>query len=448
MVNIVIAASGSRGEVQPYIALAIALKARGHHVVIATESRMKSLVEDDFDLEFRPLVGDPTGLLWEPYAQQVLKNGSIFQLMKMSKEWDNKFDRKEILQSYVTACEGAELIIGANLTLTQSYCVAEYMKCAWLPMILGPTLPTREFPLWIVPTWLHCFPSWNKWFYMFVMKALWSNEKAHINAWREKELKLPPITDPSGMMDIINQQQPPIIIACSPLICGPRKQVPKDYPSNAHLCGFAFVTTNDEDAAISPELKEFVVASSSDKPLVYFGFGSMPAPHPEELIEIALGACQQVGCKGVLLAGWSGMDRCDASIEKAKGVLFVTKSAPHDWLLPRVSCIVHHCGIGTTAAALRSGVPQIPCPVMLDQPHNAKMILGLGVAPAILPFSHLSVKRLAPLLISAISSTTTDYRRCAEKYAEQIRLESSSCLETYCTIIEGHVSKFRAAAEG
>ncbi len=442
MVYVVIVASGSRGEVQPYIALAIALQARGHHVAIATETRMKSLVELDFGLEYRQIVGDPTGLLWEPYAQEALKKGSFFKLMTMTKDWDSKFDRMEILQSYVSACEGAELIIGANLTLTQSYCVSEYLGCAWLPVILGPTFPTSEFPLWIVPSWLHCLP--NKWFYTFVFKALWTNEKVYINRWREEKLKLPPITDPSGIMSIIERQKPPVIIACSPLICGPKKQVPKDYPRYVHLYGFAFVTTNDMDErSVNIQLKNFVT-DALPQPLIYFGFGSMPAPRPEELIGVALGACQQLGCKGVLIAGWSGIDSCESMIEKAKDVLFVTKSAPHDWLFPRVSCIVHHCGLGTTAAALRSGVPQIPCPVMLDQPHMAKVILGLGVAPGVLPFSQLSVSRLVPLLRVATNETSsTQYRHCAQKYAEQIHLESSSCLDIYCSLIEDHTRSFQ-----
>jgi UDP:flavonoid glycosyltransferase YjiC (YdhE family) len=70
--RIVVAASGSRGDVQPYCAIALALRARGHHVVVATEQRMKGLVEE-FGLEFRVIEGDPTGLLWEPKAQEALK---------------------------------------------------------------------------------------------------------------------------------------------------------------------------------------------------------------------------------------------------------------------------------------------------------------------------------------------------------------------------------------
>jgi UDP:flavonoid glycosyltransferase YjiC (YdhE family) len=442
MVNVVIVASGSRGEVQPYIALAIALQGHGHQVAIATETRMKSLVEQDFGLDYRYVAGDPTGLLWEPHAQKALKKGSLFELMSMTKEWECKYDRMDILQSYVSACEGAELIIGANLTLTQSYCVAEYMNCAWVPMILGPTFPTNEFPLWIVPPCLHCLP--NKWFYKLVLKSLWNNEKKFINRWREEKLMLPPIKESSGIMSIIERKKPPVIIACSPLMCGPKKQVPKDYPSYVHLNGFAFVTTNDMDEkSVDLQLKKFV-ATASPKHLIYFGFGSMPAPHPEELIDIALGTCQQLGCKGVLVAGWSGIDSCEAMIEKAKDVLFITKSAPHDWLFPRVSCIVHHGGIGTTAAALRSGVPQIPCPVMLDQPHMAKVILGLGVAPDILPFSKLSVERLAPLLqLATNEATSAQYRQCAQTCAEQICLESSTCLELYCNLILDHVGSFQ-----
>ena len=343
--KIVIAASGSRGEVQPYVALALALQARGHHVAIATEMRVKPLVEE-FKLEYRQLVGDPTGLLFEPGSQEILASGSIMQLMSISKKWDEQFNRGEILKSYVTACEGAELVIGANLTLTQSLSVSEYLNCPWIPMILGPTLPTREFPLWVFPN-LSCCSCLNKWSYTYLMKMYWNNERTYINPWRI-ELGLPPITFPNGVGGVIDTRQPPIIVACSPMVCGPKRAVPDDYPSNVHMYGWTFVTTDEAaDDAVDAELRQFVEAAG--QPVVYLGFGSMPAPRPEELLRTALQACIQSGCKGVCIAGWSAMDTdgCRAVLEEARtsGRMFVTKSAPHDWLFPRTSCIVHHCGV-------------------------------------------------------------------------------------------------------
>ncbi len=184
--KIVIVASGSRGEVQPFVALGLALKARGHEVTIATEERVKYVV-DEFGLNYARLAGDPTGVLFEQNAQKVLKEGSVFQLMKLTEEWDKKFSKDEILESYVTACAGMDLIIGAVLTMTQTYCVAEMMNIPWIPIIHGPTFPTNEFPIWalagIIP-----FSCLNKWSYNFLFKMLWTNEKKFIDPWRVKHL--------------------------------------------------------------------------------------------------------------------------------------------------------------------------------------------------------------------------------------------------------------------
>ena len=88
----------------------------------------------------------------------------------------------------------------------------------------------------------------------------------------------------------------------------------------------------------------------------------------------------------------------------------------------------------------------MPCPVMMDQPHNANTILGLGVAPAILPFAKLTAARLAPLLSAAIATDVAGagYRRRAQECAEQIREESTSCMGRYCDIIEQYSASYRA----
>lgn len=184
--KIVIAASGSRGEVQPYAALGMHLKTRGFDVIIATEERVKYVVEE-FGLTYAHLDGDPTGLLFEPSAQKVLKDGSIFQLVKLTEEWDKKFPKETALASLVEACKGADLIIGAALTLTTTYCVAEMMNIPWIPMIHGPTMPTSEFPIWALENYIPC-SCLNKWSYNFLFKMLWGQESKFINPWRVDQL--------------------------------------------------------------------------------------------------------------------------------------------------------------------------------------------------------------------------------------------------------------------
>lgn len=254
--RIVVAASGSRGDVQPYIAVALELRARGHSVSVATEKRMKSLVEE-FGLEYREIGGDPTGILWEPTAQDVLKNGSMLKLISLTKDWEAKFNKQDILNSYVSACRGAEVIVAAPLTMTQTFCVSEYLHCAWVPLILGPTVATNEFPLYIMASMFWCCPFFNKLSYWIAFRMLWAGEKGPINEWRTRSLALPPMTNPNGLAGILDDIKPPVIVACSPIISGPLGRVPRDYPSNIHMKGFVFVPSTEE-SAIDARLVEFV----------------------------------------------------------------------------------------------------------------------------------------------------------------------------------------------
>ena len=144
-----------QGDVQPYIAMALHLNSRGHDVFVATEKRMQGLVEG-YGLAYRHLSGDPTGVLFEPKAQKALKTGSIFQLISLTNEWEKKFDKMEILNSYITALDGAEVIISGGLTMTPSYCVSQKWNVPFIPLILGPTLATSEFPLFVMEKFIFC----------------------------------------------------------------------------------------------------------------------------------------------------------------------------------------------------------------------------------------------------------------------------------------------------
>jgi len=143
---------------------------------------------------------------------------------------------------------------------------------------------------------------------------------------------------------------------------------------------------------------------------------SMTPRHAERLTEVALAALQATGCRGVLQAGWAGL----GAGAVADDVYAVTE-IPHDWLFPQMAAVVHHGGAGTTAAALRAGVPAIITPLFADQPLWGARVAALGVGPAPMPLRQVTAERLA----AAIRQATRDSRMKARAVVlgERIRSE-------------------------
>lgn len=444
--RITLVSVGSRGDVQPYVALGLALQARGHAVTIATEARLQPLVAE-FGLRFAALVGDSAGVLFEPAAQKALHEGSFLSLMRISAEWEKKWRKEDILASYLAALAGAQVVVSGGLSLTPSLCAAEQLGAAWVPMLLGCTLPTREFPLFLLSFLSLGLSCLNRWTYSVAFAALWGQERASIAPWRAS-LGLPPLPA-GGAAAAIAALRPPILLACSSLVCGPRRALPEDYPPECVLGGFAFAPA-PSGAALAPALEAFLAAAEAARaPVIYFGFGSMPAPDPAALHALALAACMAAGARGVLLAGWSAaLPAAAAPPGGGQAVLFCAASAPHDLLFPRCAALCHHAGIGTCAAALRSGVPQVPCPVMLDQPHNARLMVGLGVAPGAVPYASLTAARLGAQLRAALGPQGAALREKAREAAAHVQRESAAGLARMCQAVEGAQRPAAWAARG
>jgi sterol 3beta-glucosyltransferase len=134
------------------------------------------------------------------------------------------------------------------------------------------------------------------------------------------------------------------------------------------------------------------------------------------LLKVAIQALHQTGQRGILLTGWGGMQ----DTELPKEVLAV-KSIPHEWLFPRMAAIVHHGGAGTTAAALRSGVPSIVTPFFADQPFWGKVVERLRVGPAPILRKKLSVSGLAEAI--RIATSDEGMKERASAIGEKIRRE-------------------------
>ncbi|MBM3121917.1 MAG: glycosyltransferase family 1 protein, partial [Chloroflexi bacterium] len=179
-----------------------------------------------------------------------------------------------------------------------------------------------------------------------------------------------------------------------------------------HVTGYWFLDPS-EGWRPAADLLDFL---NGGPPPVYIGFGSMVHRRPEEVAALVCDALQRSGLRAVWSAGWGGL----ASTRLPNSV-FMTGSIPHAWLFPRMAAVVHHGGVGTTAAGLRAGVPSIAIPYFGDQPFWGRRIAELGVGPKPIPRSRLTADRLALALQSATTDTGMQAR--AARLGEAIRAE-------------------------
>jgi len=373
--------SGSRGDVQPFIALALALIEKGHEVIVVAPENFKEFVEG-FGVPCWPVTGNTERQINSPTALKILEGGSIFKffyhLQKVSAQTADQSNR-DILE----ACSHFDHLIVSVLPLPIVYSIAEkYRKKCAVIFLSVPPIPTREFPFQVFGTKGHVW--FNKLSYR-LMGLAYAMIRQQVNRFR-KGIGLPP----ANVMKACLQSDMLAITAVSQLLV----RQPLDWPPTAHVTGFFFLPQPVREKPGVNELPEGLEEwlAKGDKP-VYIGFGSIPIPDQAKFLRTLEGVLAKK--RVVLGAGWSVLDELPVHPD-----LFVVKYVNHDWLLPRCSAAIIHGGIGTVGATLRNGTPPIVVSVLADQPLNGKMIehkkLGCHI-----PFRELSPARL----LSAITAT-------------------------------------------
>jgi len=147
--------------------------------------------------------------------------------------------------------------------------------------------------------------------------------------------------------------------------------------------------------AISSQLTSAVLVLP---PPVYVGFGSMNQEQPERLADVVAAALERSDQRGILASGWGGLKQ-----RRLTENILQVDDIPHQWLFPRMAAIVHHGGAGTTAAALRSGIPSVVVPFGGDQHHWGRILIEKGVSPQMLPVDDLTEESLAHAISLAMS---------------------------------------------
>jgi sterol 3beta-glucosyltransferase len=436
--KITILAYGTRGDVQPYLALGVALARAGHRVRLAAPQMFAGMAADyiralpDYGagwLEFQALAGDPTNLmraasstnpLMAPLPASVRMGLTVVGYVAPVV--------RQLFQQTRTACADADLVVHSLLTTVLGHQIARERGLPDVSALIFPVfMPTGQFPNPLFSPW----PAWMRVFgrraagfgrrYHYLThrefnRAFWHGNRLAISLLRRRDPDIAPLEE--WPFDFPGPELPaparptPVIYGIS------RHALPctADRSMGQRMTGYWFL---DAPPGWQPPA-DLVRFLGDGPPPVFIGFGSVISREAARLAHAAIEALRLTGQRGVLLRGWGGLD--PSSLREAlPRQVYLLDHAPFDWLFPRVAAAVHHGGMGTTASALRAGIPQMAAPFTFDQPFWGRQVHALGVGPAPASHEQLTARGLAEGIEQMLGDGSL---RCsARALGEKIRAE-------------------------
>jgi UDP:flavonoid glycosyltransferase YjiC (YdhE family) len=402
-VRFTILAYGTRGDVQPYVALGVGLRRAGHTVRLVAPARFQDLAEG-YGLQFHALPGDP-GDLMQRAADGA---GSSLAGLSMVVLKHTLPLAQQVLDSVQEACQGAEVIVHSLLLTVVGHQMAVSRGVPdFSALIFLVFCPTSAFPMQALASRKRHVG--NRLGHVGFTQLFWQVNRLAYAYLRRRNRDLPPLT--SWPLDRSLASPTPILYGLSPQIV-PR---PADWGPDAHLTGY-WTLPPQAGWRPPPELESFLQAGP---PPVLVSFGSLMTRRSEQLTEVVLGALERTGQRAVLVRGWGGIRQRDLPPQ-----ILSLDSAPFEWLFPRMAALVHHGGVGTTATGLRAGVPAVVVPFTADQPFWGRQVARLGVGPAPIPQKKLSIDRLTAAIEAALGDGAM--RQRATDLGEQLRAEDGA----------------------
>ncbi|KAG6102447.1 hypothetical protein E4U31_003357 [Claviceps sp. LM219 group G6] len=348
VLNVVIQIVGSRGDVQPFLALGKVLKETyGHRIRIATHAIFKSFVEEN-GLEFFNIGGDPAELM-----AFMVKNPGLMPGIDALKSGEITRRRRGI----------EEMLLGC------------WRSCFEAGDGMGP--PPKQHRV-NAPLDFSQILQGHEGAQPFVADAIIANPPsfAHIH-----------IAEKMGI--------PLHMMFTSPALI-PK---PNDWPVHIDISGFCFL-----DLASSyipdPDLAAFLEAGP---PPVYIGFGSIVVDDPNSMTQMIFEAIRLAGIRALVSKGWGGLGAEDGGNPES---IFMLGNVPHDWLFERVSAVVHHGGAGTTATGIKAGKPTLIVPFFGDQPFWGAMIAKANAGPEPILYKDLTAEKLAEAIKICLEPNT------------------------------------------
>lgn len=387
--KIVLSTFGSRGDVQPMLALTLGLQAAGHEVVLIGPPE-KADWAAELGCPYQPAGSNVTALIDTMEAAHTIRAALIFTRY-VHREIAVQF---EVLSHMV---QGADMIVAASLCFGLAS-MAEAMQIPYRFITFTPQLiPSGHHPF---PAFRHQrLPKWCNWAGWRLVKAVDRfNLTRIVNGYR-RNMGLAPVRD---FLEHI--MKPRVIVASDAAIAA----VPSDVDIKSIQTGYMHLKQPEQHL---PELEAFLTTHPVP---IYVGFGSMPPKDQARLVPLIVYAARCAGRRVIISRFWKELH----ASEWGDDVFFI-QGYPHAQLFPKMAAIVHHGGAGTTATAAISGVPQVIVPHILDQYYWGEQVWRSGLGPPPVWRSKLTVAKLCKAI--RICTEKQSYRQKARLVGQEIR---------------------------
>lgn len=412
---------GSHGDMRPYIALGVGLKNQGFDVCLASHQKAEDLC-GQFNLEFRLIEGDLTDLRGS--------NNSIFEdvggnklklALAMVRAFKSTLEKQ--LQTSLQAVQDADIIIYGPAVFAVPH-IGEATGIPIFRLMMQPEIRTHEHPSIFFAN-QKLGKSFNFASHLITEQLFWHPVRRNINNWRRSEFGLKKLPCLGPAYDHYHQTIP-TLVAFSPLLM----PQPGDWPSHIRMTNFCRLPEG-KNWQPPASLQKFLEAGSLP---IYLGFGSMTKACPSSIVVRLIEVLKESKVRTIIHGSLPGLFDIDLP-----SFIYPLHYAPHDWLFPRMAAVVHHGGVGTTAAGLYAGKPTLTLPFMADQYLWNQRIAALKIGPLGFSIKQLTKERFSKCLHDLLHNP--HYQVNAQKLSQAMLNEEDGVELTIRTIksyIETH----------
>jgi sterol 3beta-glucosyltransferase len=364
---------GSEGDTRPLVALCRGLMDAGHEVRLFAEQSTISSAHA-YDVPVRALAGDIRSTLPTDNPSQELRGGDLWKSINEGLR-AVKSNTGAWMRVVADHARTSDAILFSSLAVLVGHAIALELKKPGIAVWLQPWSPTREFASPLLPPVK--LPGWINLLSYRIGQAFMVRSYAQATEAARKEV----FGHVGGKIRLD-----------FPMLYGFSRHFvarPKDWPDNHQISGYWALPFVEWQAP--NELLDFLAAGP---PPIYVGFGSVSSfIRQKGLNKIAAAIA---GRRALFYPGWSKI-----TPDMLPKNFFFIGDTPHDWLFPRTSMVIHHCGAGTTHTTARAGVPSVPLPVGADQLFWAGKLAAAGVAPKYMRGTRIEADRLSRMIAFA-----------------------------------------------